>query len=84
MKRLAGVLTGAILLVVTFAGAALAQSYPGTPSETTSVSGAGGNNGGTAFTGGNVSRPLIALVVLVVVGLAAMFVARRRATNGAS
>ncbi len=79
MKR-AGVLTGAILLVVMLAGTALAQSYPGTPGETTSVEGTGG---GTAFTGGNVGGYLIALGVLVVVGLAAMFVARRRSTNGA-
>ena len=38
---------------------------------------------GTAFTGGNVSIPLVVASILVIVGLAALFVARRRAAHAA-
>jgi len=79
MKRMAAVLAGATALVVTLAGTALA--YTSTPAPTTQVKGAGG--GGTAFTGGNVSMPVVVAVALLVVGLAALFVARRRSATHA-
>ena len=79
MKRMAGVLVGAVVMVLTLAGTALAD-YTNSPSPTTVVSGAGG---GTAFTGGNVSTPLVVAAILVIVGLVALFVARRRAAHAA-
>jgi hypothetical protein len=79
MKRMAGVLVGAIVMALSVAGTALAD-YTNSPSPTTVVSGSGG---GTAFTGGNVSTPLVVASILVIVGLAALFVARRRATHAA-
>jgi hypothetical protein len=83
MKRATGVLASAYLLVLLSAGSALAQTYPPTPS--TSVKGGGGTNtaggGGTAFTGGDVSLGAVLTIVLLGLGLAAMFVARRRAAR---
>ncbi len=79
MKRMAGILVGAVVMVLTLAGTALAD-YTNSPSPTTVVSGSGG---GTAFTGGNVSTPLLVAAILVVVGLVALFVARRRAAHAA-
>ena len=76
MKRMAAVFAGATALVMTLAGTALAYNSPPTP--TAQVKGTGG---GTAFTGGNVSMPVIVAVALLVVGLAALFVARRRSAS---
>ncbi|MEA2557400.1 MAG: hypothetical protein QOG88_938, partial [Actinomycetota bacterium] len=39
-------------------------------------------NGGTAFTGSNVSHVAIWLAVLVIVGVGALLVARRRSSDG--
>ena len=39
-----------------------------------------GSGGGTAFTGGDASTAVLFAAVLVAVGLAALFVARRRAS----
>jgi LPXTG-motif cell wall-anchored protein len=86
MKRLAGVLAGAFLLVMSLAGSALAQTYPASPSPTTVVEGGGGNvggAGGTAFTGSSVSTALVLLGALVVLGAVALFVARRRSAHEA-
>lgn len=73
----------AISLVVT-AGAAMAQTstYPVSPDPSTSVEGSGGGNGGTAFTGAS-QVPLSTLVIglLLVAGIAALVVARRRAAR---
>ncbi len=83
MKRVAGVLIGATVLALTLAGTALAGDcgyYTCTPSATTVVKGA---QGGTAFTGGNVSTAAIAVAALAVVGLVALFAARRRAAHSA-
>jgi hypothetical protein len=78
MKRLVGVIATSSLLVLVAAGTALATTkYPPEPSATHVVSG----NSGTAFTGGNTSGVMIAIVALVAVGLVALFVARRRAAH---
>lgn len=75
MKRVAAILTGATVFVMTQVGSALAGAkYPTPPSHSPGV----GGNGGTAFTGSNVSHVAIWLAVLVVVGVTALFVARRR------
>jgi hypothetical protein len=87
MKRVAGVLVGAAVAVLTLAGTALASGgdYTNTPSPTTIIRGTGGGGGAgsTAFTGGNVSTAMIAIIALAVVGLVALFVARRRAAHSA-
>jgi hypothetical protein len=77
MKRMAAVVLGATALVTTLAGTALA--YTSSPPPTTHVKG----TGGTAFTGGNVSAAAVIAVTLLVVGLAALFVARRRSASHA-
>jgi Zn-dependent alcohol dehydrogenase len=89
MKRAIGVLAIATVTVLTTAAAALAQtsSYPVSPSSpTTVVKGASGTaGGGTAFTGSS-QIPVGTLMVVgfVVVGLAALLVARRRAARFAA
>jgi hypothetical protein len=77
MKRVVGVITTASLFVLVAASAALAVDYPPEASATHVISG----NSGTAFTGGNTNGAMIAIVVLVVAGLVALFVARRRAAH---
>jgi hypothetical protein len=77
MKRFVGVITAASVFVLVAAGTALAGDYPPEPSATHIVSG----NSGTAFTGGNTSGVMLAIVALVAVGLVALFVARRRAAH---
>ncbi|MFL5791474.1 MAG: hypothetical protein ACJ76A_08210 [Actinomycetota bacterium] len=76
-------LTFASLLVT--AGAAMAQtsSYPISPSASTTVKGASGTSGGgTAFTGSSqIPVGTLMIVALVVAGVAALFVARRRAAR---
>jgi hypothetical protein len=79
MKRMAATLAGATVLVLTLAGTAMAQ-YVSPPPPTTIVK---GSSGGTAFTGGNIGMPVMIAIALVVVGLAALFVARRRAASQA-
>jgi hypothetical protein len=82
MKRLAAVIAGGMTLVLTVAGTALAGDYTNGASPTTVVEGAGGGGaGGTAFTGGNVGPVVMIAIALVVVGLAALFLARRRAAQ---
>jgi hypothetical protein len=83
MKRAAAVLSSALLTVLVTAGTALAQTTTYPPS----VAGEGGGNGntagagGTAFTGADVSFGAIAFAALLVVGVTALFVARRRAAR---
>jgi hypothetical protein len=84
MKRAAAVLSSALLTVLVTAGTALAQTttYPPEPTSPTSgATGPTGGTGGTAFTGGDLSFGTIAFATLLVVGVAAMFVARRRAAR---
>jgi len=85
IKRFAGVLVTAGAFVMWSAATALAQtSYPPSPHSTTSVAGAGGGNEPTAFTGGRIGFAVAALAVLLVLGLTASVVARRRSAHAAS
>jgi hypothetical protein len=71
-----------VSLVVT-AGAAMAQtsSYP-PPVSVKGASGTDGGGGATAFTGSSqISVGTLMVVVLVLAGLTALFVARRRAAR---
>ena len=81
VKRITGVLALGAVTVFVSASAALAQTstYPVSPEPSTSVEGTGG---GTAFTGSS-QVPLGALLigVLVVAGVTALLVARRRAAR---
>ena len=83
MKRAAAVLSSALLTVLFTAGTALAQTdYP--PTTTVQPTGGqtgAGSGGGTAFTGGDLSFGAIAFAALLVVGVTALFVARRRAAR---
>ena len=84
MKRVTGVLASAAISVVATAGAAMAQTstYPVSPDPSTSVEGTSGSNGGTAFTG-STQIPLSAVLIclLVIAGVTALVVARRRAAR---
>lgn len=80
MKRMLGVLMMALATTVVGASTALAQStYPPRPSS--SVLTTGGASGGSAFTGSDVSLFAVAVVVLLAMGLVALFVARRRTSR---
>jgi hypothetical protein len=77
MKRIGFLLATAMAFVLLLAVPAFAgegSSLPGRPGGP-GVSGAGG----TAFTGANVSRGLMYLAILVVVGSLAIYAGRRRA-----
>jgi hypothetical protein len=82
-KRIACALVTAGVFVVLSAASALAQSstYPPTPSATTSVAGTSGGDGPTAFTGGRVGFAFVAIGVLLVAGIAATVIARRRSAR---
>jgi len=85
MRRISAVVTLTFASLLVTAGAAMAQtsSYPVSPSPTTIVKGASGaRGGGTAFTGSSqIPFGTLMIVVLVVAGVAALFVARRRAAR---
>jgi hypothetical protein len=89
MKRLIGVLSGAVLMTVVFAQSAFAGQcgdYPASPCDDPTVlptvAHHGGTvHGGTAFTGANLGMGFLAVTALVVVGLLALFAARRRAAR---
>ena len=76
MKKALAVLTGAMALVMTLAGTALAQAVTEAPG---GVVQGGGGGGETAFTGRDASTTVMIALALVAVGLIALFVARRRA-----
>jgi hypothetical protein len=85
-KRATGILAIAAVTILSTAVSAMAQTttYPPPSSPVTSVAGTGGTRGtgGTAFTGSSqISVGTLMLVALVIVGLAALFVARRRAAR---
>jgi hypothetical protein len=90
IRRVIGIAAMAVVAVVTTASLAMAQtsSYPISPSAGASVQGASGSRGGgggTAFTGSSqIPVGTVLLVTLVVVGLGALLVARRRAARFAS
>lgn len=81
MRRALGVLASAFVAVIVMAGTALAD-YPPSPQPTTVVKSSGGG-GTTAFTGGEISTAVLAVGILAVLGVAALFVARRRSAQGA-
>lgn len=75
MKRIGLAVATAISFVLCVAAPAFAGSeLPSGPD----VEGTGGSAGGTAFTGANVSRSLLLLATLVVIGTIALYVGRRR------
>lgn len=83
MEKAAACMLGAIAFVSTMADTALAD-YTDSPSPTTMVEGSGGSAGvagagDTAFTGGSVTTALLVGAGLVVVGVVALMLARRRA-----
>jgi hypothetical protein len=80
MKRVLSVLGFAAATLVLSAGSALAQTETYPPSVGPSVEGTSGG-GGTAFTGSDVSFAVLAVVVLVAVGLVALFATRRRSAH---
>ena len=88
MKRLIGVVSGAVLMTVVFAQTAFAGTcgeYPASPCDAPTVLPTViHNSGGTAFTGANLGMGFIALAALVVVGLVALFAARKRAARATS
>jgi hypothetical protein len=87
-RRVTGIAAMAVVAIVMTASSAMAQtsSYPISPSATASVKGiSGSRGGGTAFTGSSqIPVGTLLLVALVVVGLGALLVARRRAARFAS
>jgi hypothetical protein len=85
-NRIARAFVTAGVFMVVSATSALAQtssSYPPSPGGTTSVEGASGGNGPTAFTGGGVGFAVVAIAVLLVVGIVASVIARRRSAHAA-
>jgi hypothetical protein len=87
MKRLIGVLSGAVLMTVVFAQSAFAGKcgdYPAAPCDGPTVLPTVVHHGGTAFTGANLGMSFVAVTALVVVGLLALFAARKRAARATS
>jgi hypothetical protein len=83
MRKLVITSFGAMALVAAVGGTALA-AYTESPPPTEMVEGTGGQAGSAgeaAFTGGDVSTGMIVAVALVAIGLVALLVARRRATQ---
>jgi hypothetical protein len=78
VKRIATIVTLALGMALVGAGTALAKNYPPTPSGGNGGT-SGGGGGGVAFTGANVSFGIVLVAALVVVGVAALFISRRRA-----
>jgi LPXTG-motif cell wall-anchored protein len=79
VKRTATIAILSVGLTIASAATALAANYPPTPNNSSGHSGASGGNGSLASTGGNVTLGMILLVALVVVGVAALVIGRRRA-----
>jgi hypothetical protein len=84
-KRIVGAVVTAGAFVMWSAATALAQtstSYPPSPKATTSVEAASGGSGQpTAFTGGRIGFAVLAIAILLVVGIVASVVARRRSAR---
>jgi hypothetical protein len=78
VKRTATVVSLAIGMALAGAGTALANNYPPTP-HTGGGTGTGGSGGNVAFTGANVTLGMALVAALVVVGVVALFIGRRRA-----
>jgi len=83
-KRITGAVVVAGAFLMWSAATALAQtstSYPPSPKPTTSVEAAGGGNEPTAFTGGRIGFAVLAIAILLVVGIVASVIARRRSAS---
>ena len=84
MKRVTVVLASAAISLVATASAAMAQTstYPVSPHPSTSVEGTSGGSGGTAFTGSSqIPLSTVLICLLVIAGVTALVVARRRAAR---
>ena len=84
IKRVTGVLASAAISLVATASAAMAQTstYPVSPHPSSSVEGTSGGNGGTAFTGATqIPLSTVLICLLVIAGVTALVVARRRAAR---
>jgi hypothetical protein len=82
MRRITAVMTLAFTSIVLSAGAALADATY--PPPTTVVKGASGSrgDGGTAFTGSTqLPFAMLMIGVLVIAGLTALYIARRRSSR---
>lgn len=86
MKRILGIVATVVTTLVIGTGTAFAQStYPPEPTDPSSVLGGGGSSGSaTAFTGSDVATWAVVAGALLLAGLAALFVARRRAARVAA
>ena len=83
IKRVTVVLASAAISLVATASAAMAQTstYPVSPHPSTSVEGTSGG-GGTAFTGASqIPLSTVLICLLVIAGVTALVVARRRAAR---
>ena len=78
MKRIATVVTLAASMAIAGAGSALAANndYPPSPNGT---GGGTGGGGGVAFTGADITLGMVLVGALVVAGVVALFLSRRRA-----
>ena len=84
IKRVTGVLAFAAISLVATASAAVAQTstYPVSPHPSASVEGTSGGSGGTAFTGSaQIPLSTVLICLLVIAGITALVVARRRAAR---
>jgi hypothetical protein len=85
MKRLTSVVAMAVFTVMATAAAAIAETtYPIKPTSSTVVRGASGTRGGsgTAFTGSSfIPVGTLLVAALLVIGLAALYAARRRSVR---
>jgi hypothetical protein len=84
LKRATGYLAITAFMILSTAVSAAAQTYPPPSTAVKGASGAAGD-GGTAFTGSSqIPVGTLMIVALLAVGLAALFVARRRAARFAA
>jgi hypothetical protein len=89
MKRVTLIISSAFVAMLATAGTALAQAnYPpddvlptGGQAPTVGPAGGPAADGGVAFTGGDISFTAVAFAILLVVGVTALVVARRRAAR---
>ena len=82
MRRITAVTTLAFASIVLSAGAALAGSTYPPPSTAVEAAGGSRGDGGTAFTGSTqLPFAMLMVAVLVIAGLTALYVARRRSTR---
>jgi hypothetical protein len=82
IKRATGILAVATVTILSTAVTAMAQTTTYPPPASVEATGGTRGTGGTAFTGSSqIPVGTLILVALVIVGVAALFVARRRAAR---